>query len=69
MCSTEEDIHVGVPKEIVRLIKSFHQGMRARMRLDGSLLDQFEVKNGLRQGCCLALVLFNLFSCLVVERW
>ena len=43
--------------------------MKAKIRLDGSLLEEFAVKNGLRQGCCMAQLLFNLFTCLVVERW
>ena len=25
--------------------------------------------NGLQQGCCMARVLFNLYTCLVVEQW
>ena len=27
------------------------------------------MENGLRQGCCMATVLFNLYTCLEVERW
>ena len=57
-----------VPDEVVKLIASFHHRMQAKIRLDGSVLEQFEVSNGLRQGCCMAPVLFNLFSCLVIER-
>ena len=59
---------LGLPDETVQLICSFHQGMKAKIRLDGSLLEQIDVQNGLRQGCCMAPVLFNLFTCLVVER-
>ena len=27
------------------------------------------VENGLRQGCCMVAFLFNLYTCLAVERW
>ena len=43
--------------------------MKAKIRLDGSLLEQIDVQNGLRQGCCMVPVLFNLFSSLVIEQW
>ncbi len=43
--------------------------MKAKIRLDGSLLEQIDVQNSLRQGCSMAPVLFNLFSSLVIERW
>ena len=33
--------------------------------LDGAAKDQCY----LRQGCCIATVLFNLYTCLVVECW
>ncbi len=33
------------------------------------MLEEFKVSNGLRQVCCMAPVLFNLFSRLMVERW
>ena len=62
-------VRLGVPEEIVQLIRSFHEGMKAKIRLDGSLLEHFGVRNSLRQGCCMAPVLFNLFTCLVTERW
>ena len=33
------------------------------------MLEKIEVHNGLRQGCCMAPVLFNLYTPLAVERW
>ena len=60
---------LGVPDEVAKLIASFHHRMQAKIRLDVTVSEQFEVSNGLRQGCCMAPVLFNLFSCLVIERW
>ena len=58
-----------VPEETIQLIASFHQDMKATIRLDGTMLEEIEVQNGLRQGCCMAPVLFNLYTCLAVERW
>ena len=33
------------------------------------LLEYINVQNGLRQGCCMAPVLFNVYTCLMVDRW
>jgi hypothetical protein len=60
---------LGVSEETIRLIKSFHQDMRARIRLEGETLEDFHVQNGLRQGCCMSPVFFNLYTCLALERW
>ena len=61
---------LGVPEDTVQPIKSFHRDMKARvMCIDGAMLEEIEVVSGLRQGCCMAPVLFNLYSCLAVERW
>ena len=51
---------MSVPEIVIKLICSFHQGIEARICLDGKLLEEFSVENELRQGCCMAQVLFNL---------
>ena len=51
---------LGVPDSLVEIIRAFHQDMKAAIRLDNTLLQEFDVHNGLRQGCCMAPVLFNL---------
>ena len=60
---------LGVPEDTILLIKSFHQDMKARIRKYGAMLEALDVKNVLRQGCCMAPVLFNLYTCLAVENW
>ena len=60
---------LGVPERIIHLIRSFHEGMRAKVRIEGVTLEEIRVQNGFRQGCCMAPVLFNLYTCLAVERW
>ena len=59
---------LGVPDETIQLIKSFHQDMKARILMGGVMLEPIDVKNGLRQGCCMAPVLFNLYTCLA-DGW
>ena len=60
---------LGIPDPLIKLIKSFHCNMQAQIRLNDTLIDPIDVNNGLRQGCSMAPVLFNLYSCLVIERW
>ena len=60
---------LGVPPGLVRLIASFHTGMSAKVRVGSSHTDEIPVNNGLRQGCSIAPVLFNLFFELVLEKW
>lgn len=57
---------LGVPESLVELIRSFHHDMKAQIRLSSSTTD---INNGLRQGCSMAPVLFNLYSCVMIERW
>jgi len=60
---------LGVPQKFVKSIKSFHDDTKATIRFDGAAVEEINVHNSLRQVCCMAPVLFNLYTCLVVERW
>ena len=60
----------GFPLRMVSLIRSFHEGMTAELRVMGEALEgEVEVTNGLRQGCTMAPMLFNLFFNLVIQSW
>ena len=60
---------LGVPASTIQLVRSFHTRMKAKICLGGELLEEIDVENGLRQGCCMAPVLFNLYTTLLIERW
>ena len=49
-------IHVHVPQQTITLIRSFHEDMKAQIRLNNKLLEEISIDNGLRQGCCMAPV-------------
>ena len=53
---------------IIEIVKSFCNGVKARMRVDRQLLDEIEVNNSLCQECTMAPTLLNLYTCVVAER-
>eukprot|EP00973_Karenia_brevis_P080984 11233908-Karenia_brevis.AAC.1 len=40
---------LGIPPNMLRVIQQLHDGMKAQVDVEGSLTDQFEVRNGVRQ--------------------
>ena len=59
---------IGVPPQMIAVIRQFHDGMRACVWPDdGVCSDWFEVEQGLRQGCVLSLLLFNIFFAAVLN--
>ena len=51
----------GVPEKMLTIIRQLHEDMRARVRTDdGEQSELFGVTQGLRQGCILSPLLFNV---------
>ena len=58
---------IGVPPQMIAVIRQFHDGMRACLRPDDSVCsDWFEVEQRPRQGCVLFPLLFNIFFAAVL---
>ena len=51
----------GCQPKFVKMIKLFHVGMTGQVLSSGNVTDSFAISNGVKQGCVLALVLFNIF--------
>ena len=49
-----------VPEKLIRLITACYRNTKGRVRIGGELTDLFEVRTGLKQGCPLSCLLFNL---------
>ena len=59
---------LGCPTKSVNLIRQFHDDMTGQVLSDGEASEPFSVSNGIKQGCKLAPVLFNLFFTCVLNH-
>ncbi len=61
---------IGCPAKFISLIRSFHDGMMARVQESGTTSEPFHVSNGTKQGCVLAPTLFAIvFSCMLADAF
>ena len=54
---------------MLSIVRSFHEGMHAEVKVGSTTTESFEVRNGLRQGCTLAPTLFNIYFSAMVANW
>ena len=58
----------GTPPQMIEVIRQFHDGMRACVRSDdGRCSEWFEVAQGLRQGCVISPLMFNVLFAAVLR--
>ena len=58
-----------VPPVMLSLIRLCRDDMTAVVRVNGGTTDKITIRNGLRQGCTMAPVLFNLYFAVMVACW
>jgi len=59
---------IGIDWRKRRLISKLYMDQRIKVRLDGGETRSVPIGRGVRQGCCLSPILFNLYSeCLIKE--
>ena len=59
----------GVPSVMLSLIRLCYDDMTAVVRVSGGTTGDIVIRNGLRQGCNMAPVLFNLYFAAMVACW
>lgn len=59
---------IGCPLKFVTMIRLFHDSMTGQVLSSGDVMDTFEISNGVKQGCILALVLFNVIFAFMLSR-
>ena len=58
----------GISGKIVRIMNSLYENTRAQVRVNGVLSEHLSLKTGVKQGCVLSPLLFNIFIDWVVRR-
>ena len=52
---------IGCPPKFKSMIRLFHDGVTGQVLSNGNVTEAFVISNGVKQGCVLAPVLFNVF--------
>ena len=65
---TPIDIHICMPTEICRDPSAIHDCVTGQVLTEGDATEPFEISNGVKQGCVLAPVIFNIFfTCMLAH--
>lgn len=60
----------GIPLHLIEIIKSFYNGSNINIKISGKLSNKFITTNqGVRQGCSLSPILFNLYLDDAIRIW
>jgi len=60
-------LRFGCSNQFVNILRQFHDGMNARLTIGGQESASFPVCTGVRQGCVLAPVIFNILHLCVAQ--
>lgn len=52
----------GIPRHLISMLKNLYDNNVAYVRLESGLTDPFHVGQGVRQGCLLSPLLFNIYG-------
>ena len=58
-------LKLGCPERFVGLIRSLHNGMKARLSFNGTLSEEISINNGVKQGDISASMLFSIYFAIV----
>ena len=58
-------LKLGCPEKFIALVRSLHDGMKARVHFNGTLSEPISVENGVKQGDIVALTLFTIYFAVV----
>ena len=63
----------GCPRSFDELLRNLYESSEAVVRVDNSISDKCKIRKGVRQGCVLSLLLYNIYSEVVMrltlENW
>ncbi|XP_061707843.1 uncharacterized protein LOC133518227 [Cydia pomonella] len=60
-------VSIGCPPKLLKIVRSFHEGMEATILHNGETSAPFDVRRGVRQGCVLAPTLFGIFFSVLLK--
>jgi len=58
----------GIPVRIVNILRNYHEGTECSVQVYGEFTDSFNITTGVRQGCILSLMIFNIIIDWIMNR-